>query len=124
MYDKVELRLDDFLYAVAPTGAGLQHFALAPGVNGLTVTGSYVAHNLEVSVSGLAATNGTYMGMLYLPNPDGTVQSTPTESFPIGADGTFKYESKAHVIGDFVQFHVHFGESKLNLYKAKITPDT
>lgn len=131
-YDKVEVRLNDFLYAVASAGSAAAPAAgsrvtnaltLAPGVNAVTVTGTYTGHHLEVMVANLAPTNETYMGMLYMPNADGTAQSAPTESFAIKGDGTVTYDSQAHAISDFVQFHIHVGESKLNLYKAHITPN-
>lgn len=117
-YDRVEVRLDDFLYSVATAAAGTNTFALAPGVNGVTVTGTFVGRTLDVQVNGLPASNGTYMANLYLPGA-----ATPSESFDIPASGTLKIESKQRGINEYGEFHVHVGGSKLNIYKAAIKTD-
>ncbi|MES2154027.1 MAG: hypothetical protein V4510_02740 [bacterium] len=131
-FDHAELRLDDFLYGTAPVGSGKAtaagmaasgKFTLSAGVNALTVVGGFTGNSFDVTVAGLPATNGTYTGMLYLPNPDGTVASTPTEMFPIRMDGVYHFEPKAHQISEYAQFHIHFEQSKLNLYKANIVQD-
>lgn len=122
VYDKVEVRLDDFLLAVAPATEGPQMLALAAGVNTVTAEGTYVGSKLDVTIAGLPASNATYMGALYLRNPDGSVAAAPAEMFPV-TNGPRSYESKAHAIVDFAEFHVHVGDSKVNLYKASIVPD-
>ncbi len=122
-YDKVELRLNDFVYGVASTAAGVGGaFTLAPGANGVTVTGTFTGNTLKVQVSGLPV-NGTYMGNLYLNGPDGNVLANAAESFPINGDGSYEYSGKSHQMNEFVQFHIHVGMSKINLYKASIKPD-
>jgi hypothetical protein len=118
-YTTLELRLGSFLLATAPAGEGPQAFTVAPAAQGVQTTATWEARTIRGSVTGLQP-NVTYRGNLYLPADGGGVQMMPTEWFTIAPDGSFEYTSEARDISAFVEFHVHVGASKVNLFKATI----
>ena len=116
----VELRLGDLVVAHAGAAEGPQAFTLDGALTAVDVAPlSWKAGTLAGTVQGLPS-NATFQGNLYLAAPDGTVQPEPAESFTIQGNGPFTYTSPERTIGDFVEFHIHVGHSKLNLYKAAI----
>lgn len=118
----LELRLGGFLLATAPAGEGAQAFVVAASAKGVKVPEmSWEGHKMSGTIEGLPA-NATYQGNLYLPGPDGAALADPAESFTINGNGPFEYTSTSHDVGDFAEFHVHVGHSKVNLYKASVKP--
>lgn len=116
MYDTIQVRMGDFLYATAPAAEGAQVFSLAPGVNGVTATGSYDGKMLDVDVQGLPE-GSSYTGRLYILGEDGVLNNVATFDLAPGAN---HYEDEDRNIGDYAEFHIHVGNSKINLYKATI----
>jgi len=121
-FTTLELRLGSLVVATAPTKEGPDAFALAPIASVTVGDATFNGHDLSGTVSGLPG-NATFMGMLYLPDADGKAQNDAAESFAISGNGNFHYTSSSHEISDFVEFHIHVGKSKLNLYKASIQQD-
>lgn len=116
----VELRLGSLVVAHAGATEGLQAFTLDGALTGVEVTSlAWEGATLTGTAQGLPA-NVTFQGNLYVAGPDGTVQPEPPESFTIQGNGPFTYTSPERTIGEFVEFHIHVGHSKLNLYKAAI----
>lgn len=116
----VELRLGSLVVAHAGAAEGLQAFTVDGALTGVEVANlSWKGATLTGTAQGLPS-NATFQGNLYLAGPDGTVQPEPAESFTLQGNGPFTYTSPERTIGDFVEFHIHVGHSKLNLYKAAI----
>lgn len=116
-YPALELRMGDFVYATASAAAGPQTFAPAQGLTGVDAKGTFDGKKLTLTVSGLPASNATYVGRLY--TAAGVASKTAAESFSV-TNGAVSYESKDHNIGEYVQFHIHVGTSMINLYKADL----
>ena len=117
-YDSVQARMGDFTYATASSKAGKQTFALAPGLPGITVTGTFKGKVLTIDVSGLPGSDTTkFTGWLYEMGPSGNL--TRTVSFPVVA-GAQSFTAEKD-ISDFKEFHIHVGASMVNLYKSTIT---
>ncbi|MEA3189733.1 MAG: hypothetical protein QOD77_315 [Thermoplasmata archaeon] len=105
----LQLWLGDFLYMTgAPNGGA---FAFPTGVTGVTVQGAFVGSNAKFNVVGLPPSNETYMGRLYLPGAADAV-----EEFPVH-NGDNEHVAKRPA-AEYGEFHVHLGDSKLNLAKA------
>jgi hypothetical protein len=115
-----QVRMDGVPLATVPGAAGNHTLALAPAIAALTVTGSFTGRHLEVTVAGLPA-NGTYMGRLYVADPASPTGFTAKEMFEV-KEGTTAFESKERDIAGYGEFHLHVGDSMVNLYKAAITP--
>jgi hypothetical protein len=115
-FQRIEVRMGDFVLSTAPATEGSQPFALGPGLDGVTAAGTYKGKVLNVTVSGLPA-NGTYVGRLYT-NDTQSGLLTVAETFPIH-NGANEFTAKADV-QDYAEFHVHVGASLINLYKLKI----
>jgi hypothetical protein len=116
----VELRLGDLVVAHAGATEGPQPFTLDGALTAVEVSAlAWKGATLTGTAQGLPA-NATFQGNLYLAGPDGTVQMEPAESFTIQGNGPFTYTSPGRTVGEFVEFHIHVGHSKLNLYKAAI----
>jgi len=119
-FTTLQLRVGDLVFATGPVAEGPNAIAVNAAATAVTVgDGAFTGHDLTGTISGLQG-NVTYMGMLYLPGADGKAQADPAESFAIAGNGPFHYTSPNHDISDFVEFHVHVGTSKVNLYKASI----
>lgn len=117
-FERFELRMGDFVVATAPKDEGSQAFSATPALSAVTVTGSYNGRTLTVDVQGLPG-DGPYVGRLY---KEGTSPGnlTAVESFPIVA-GAQEFEVKeAGSVDDYVEFHIHVGNSKIYLYQATI----
>ena len=115
-FDRMELRMGDFVLATAATGEGTQAFALADGLAAVSATGSYSGKVLTVDVSGLPA-NATYSGYLYTMDEESGLL-TRGSPFPI-VNGPNEYEAELN-IADYAEFHVHVGSSMVNLVKLTI----
>ena len=117
-YDTVQLRMGTFVLATASAAEGTNAFALAEGLAGVSVTGTFNAKTLNVTVAGLPE-GGAYMGRLYtLDDESGLL--TPGDFFPVSATGSTEYKDKELNIGDYAEFHVHVGTSSVNLLKVQI----
>jgi hypothetical protein len=116
-FQRVEVRMGDFVLATAPATEGPQAFALADGLDAVQAAGSYKGKVLNVTVSGLPA-NGTYMGRLYT-NDTQSGLLTVAESFPVH-NGANEFTAKTNV-ADYSEFHIHVGTSLVNLYKMRVT---
>jgi hypothetical protein len=111
----VEVRLQGFVAATTPTAGG----PLAPAnVGGIAATGTFEGPKLTLTVSGLPE-NGTYIGRLYTKDAAGVL--AVRESFSL-KNGATSYTAKQD-IAQFAEFHIHVGDSLLNLYKATVKPD-
>ncbi|HJQ93816.1 MAG TPA: hypothetical protein VJ874_05980 [Candidatus Thermoplasmatota archaeon] len=115
-FDRLELRMGDFVLATSPTAEGQQAFALADGLSSVTAAGSYRGKVLNVTVSGLPA-NATYTGYLYTMD-EASGLLTRGDPFPI-ANGANEHEAELN-IADYAEFHVHVGSSMVNLVKLTI----
>jgi len=113
----VELRMDGFPFAMAKV-PGNQTLVVNPAIAALKVEGSYKGHDLMVTVTGLPA-NATYKGKLYVADAASPTGFTAKETFDL-KEGMTMYTSAEHNIADFAQFHIHVGDSALNLYKADL----
>lgn len=116
-FERLELRMGTFVVASAPAASGSQAFVLDPAFTSVTVTGSYDGDSLTVDVTGLPA-EGTFVGRLYTKDAE-TGALTLVESFPVVA-GVQEYEAENGNIGDFAEFHIHVGASKLYVYQATL----
>lgn len=116
-FEGLELRMGTFVVASAPAAAGSQAFSLVDSFAAVTVTGSYAGRTLTVDVAGLPE-EGNFVGRLYTQD-EVSGALTLVESFPVVA-GVQEYEAEAGNIGDFAEFHVHVGSSKLYVYQATI----
>lgn len=108
----LELYLGDYLLMTAPAAGG--KFEFTPTVTGVTVQGTFVGSTVELTVFGLPPSNETYQGRLYLP---GATDST--ERFTV-TNGKNTYTTTQHPVAEYGEFHIHLGDSRLNLYKAAI----
>lgn len=115
-FQRVEVRMGDFVLATAPATEGPQPFALAAGLDAVQAAGSYKGKVLNVTVSGLPG-NGTYVGRLYT-NDTQSGLLTVAESFPVH-NGANEFTAKVNV-ADYAEFHIHVGNSLVNLYKMKV----
>lgn len=115
-FDRIELRMGDFVLATSSTAEGTQTFALALGLEAIGATGTYAGRVLNVTVSGLPDA-GNFVGRLYTCDP-GSGLLTATESFPV-ANGANEHTAELN-IGDYAEFHIHAGSSLINLYKTTI----
>lgn len=118
-FETLELRMGSFVVATASSAAGSQAFVADPVLGAVQVTGSYKGHKLTLDVSGLPGENGNpeFIGRLYRANADGNV--TVAESFVV-VNGAQEYVSKDANIGDYAEFHIHVGTSKIYVYQATL----
>lgn len=114
-FERLELRMGQFPLAAAPSAAGSQAFVVDANATKVAVTGSYKGKTLDIDVSGLPA-KGPFVGRLY--TLDATGNATVGESFPV-ISGSQSFKSERN-IGDYAEFHIHVGPSKINLYKATL----
>lgn len=111
-----ELRMGSFTVATASSAAGSQAFVASPALSAVTVTGSYKGKTLDIDVQGLPA-DVEAVGRFYKLGTTGNL--TVGESFPVIA-GAQSFTSEEGNIGDYVQFHIHVGTSKIYLYQATL----
>jgi hypothetical protein len=116
LFTGFELRMGDFTYATASSASGSQAFTASPNLSGVTVTGSYKGRNLDVDIQGMAE-NIEYVGRLYTRGVSGNL--TVAESFPL-APGAQTLVMDFADVGDYEEFHVHVGTSKIYVYQATI----
>ena len=116
-FERMELRMGSFVLASAPAAAGSQAFQPNPGLSAVTVTASYKGATLTLDVANLPG-EGPFVGRLYTPAIDGG-NITLAESFPIVA-GAQEFEAQQADIGDYAEFHIHVGNSKIYLYQGTI----
>jgi hypothetical protein len=115
-FERVEVRMGDFVMATSPSAEGSQAFSLPAGLGTITAAGTYKGKVLNVTVSGLPA-NGTYVGRLYT-NDTQSGLLTVAETFPLH-NGANEFTAKANV-ATYAEFHIHVGASLVNLYRMKI----
>lgn len=115
-YDRLELRMGEFVLATAAAGEGTNPFALAEGLSAITATGTYSGKVLSVTVSGLPE-GGSYVGRLYTLD-EASGLATVAETFPV-ANGANEFTAPLD-IADYAEFHIHVGSSLINLYKTTI----
>ncbi|HUR25224.1 MAG TPA: hypothetical protein VM327_04315 [Candidatus Thermoplasmatota archaeon] len=115
-FDRIELRMGQFVVATSSAAEGDQTFALADGLNSVSATGTYRGKVLNVTVSGLPA-NTTYSGYLYTMDKESGLL-TRGEPFPV-VNGPNEYEAPVN-IGDYAEFHIHVGSSMVNLLKMTV----
>ena len=115
LYSVLELRLGDFVLATAPATEGTQIFALADSAVRTQAEGTYAGMLLELTISGIPQ-NVTAMGWLVATGEGGEI--THDESFPV-ANGVVEHTAKINV-GDYTAFHIHVGNSKVNIATAAI----
>lgn len=116
-YTTLEVRMGDFTYATAPATEGAQVWTIAP-IAGITVTGSFKGKSLDIDVSNIPGNGTKLLGRLYIMAEDGNM--TPTAQFDM-TPGANHYEDEDRAIGKYAEFHIHVGNSKINLYKSTIT---
>jgi hypothetical protein len=115
-FDRLELRMGEFVLATATPAEGTNPFSPAPGLDAVSATGSYRGKVLNVTVSGLPA-NATYTGYLYtLDETSGLL--TRNEPFPV-QNGANEYTAPLN-IKEYAEFHIHVGTSMVNVYKTTI----
>lgn len=116
-YDAIEVRYGAFVLATAPATGGSNPFAVAPGVLDVQVSatyhGSVITVNAEDLPEGADAT-----GWLVETDPDGELLHAI--DFPLSGNMT-EYDAE-RPIADFVEFHVHVADSKINLAIASLAP--
>ena len=115
-FDRLELRMGDFVLATSPTAAGPNTFTIAEGLDAVSVTGSYEGKVLTLQVSNLPG-NATYSGYLYTLDEESGLL-TRGEPFAI-TNGANEHTAQLN-IADYAEFHIHVGTSMVNLYKATI----
>ena len=115
-FDRLELRMGDFVFATASAAEGTNTFAVAESASAVTAAGTYRGKDLDVTVSGLPA-NGTFVGRLYTCDEESKLL-TVAETFPV-ANGANQYTAPLN-IADYAEFHVHVGASHINLVKSTI----
>lgn len=115
-FDRIELRLGEFILATAATAAGTQTFAVASDLSAVSATGTYRGKVLNVTVSGLPE-GSSYTGYLYTLD-EGSGLLTRQDPFPI-QNGANEYTAPMDV-ADYAEFHIHVGSSMVNLYKMTI----
>jgi hypothetical protein len=115
-FQRVEIRMGDFVLATASAAEGQQTFALAPGLESVSAAGTYRGRELNVTVSGLPQ-NGTYYGRLYT-NDTQSGLLTVAETFPVG-NGPNAFTAEMDV-AEYAEFHIHAGDSLVNLYRMQI----
>jgi hypothetical protein len=120
MFDHFELRMGDFVVATASAASGSQAFVASPLLSTITVTGSYKGRNLELDVQGLPSDvePGDFVGRFYAEGLN-SGNLTLVESFPIIAGAQTLVTEQADV-GDYVEFHIHVGTSKIYVYQATL----
>lgn len=116
LFTGFELRMGDFTYATASSASGSQAFIASADLSGVTVTGSYKGRNLDVDIQGMAE-GIEYVGRLYTRGVSGNL--TVAESFPL-APGAQTLVMEFADVGDYEEFHVHVGTSKIYVYQAYI----
>ncbi len=112
----VEVRLNGYVVATSPATGGDQALAIAP-VSGIAAVGAFEGPKLTLKLSGLAD-NGTFVGRLYTKDDKGVL--AVAEAFPV-KNGEVVFMAKKDV-ALYAEFHIHVGDSSLNLYKATVTP--
>lgn len=90
-------------------------FARDESLKGFSVVGSFTGKDLTLEIDGLPE-GGTYSGYLYEENEDGSI--TSTANFNV-RNGTIEYQAP-QALDNYVQFHIHFTGSKINLIQADI----
>ena len=115
-FDRLELRMGEFVVATAPAAEGQQTFVLAEGLSAVSATGSYRGKVLNVTVTGLPA-GASYSGYLYTLDPASGLL-TRGDPFPI-ANGANEHTAELD-IEEYAEFHVHVGSSMVNLVKMNI----
>lgn len=114
-----ELRMGDFVVATAAAAAGSQAFVASATLSTVAVTGSYKGRNLELDVTGLpeGVEPGDFVGRFYTKGLSGNL--TLAESFPI-IPGAQTLVTEQADVGDYEEFHIHVGTSKIYVYQATL----
>lgn len=115
-FDRLELRMGQFVVATSPAAEGQQSFTLADALSSVSAAGTYRGKVLNVTVSGLPG-NASYTGYLYTFD-EASGLLTRQDPFPI-ANGANEYTAPLD-IEEYAEFHIHVGSSMVNLYKATI----
>ncbi len=116
MYDTVEIRYGSFVLATASAAGGANAFAVAPAVLEVDVSATYVGNVITVNADNLPE-GAEPTGWLVELDPDG--EKLHAVDFPLSGNQTeFTAERP---IADFVEFHVHVADSKINLAIATLT---
>ena len=115
-FDRLELRMGEFVVATAPAAEGQQTFTLAEGLSAVSATGSYSGKVLTVTVSGLPE-GASYSGYLYTMD-EASGLLTRGEPFAI-VNGDNEHTAELD-IAEYAEFHVHVGSSMVNLVKMTI----
>ncbi len=118
-FETLELRMGSFVVASASSAADSQAFVADPALSGVTVTGSYSGHTLTLDVAGLPGDGSKpqFVGRLYTMSEAGNL--TVAESFNV-VNGAQEFVSKEANIGDYAEFHIHVGTSKIYVYQATL----
>lgn len=115
-FEALELRMGDLLLATASSAAGSQAFVANPALAAVTVTGSYDGRALDLDIAGLPE-GPVYNGRFYTIGLSGNL--TLAESF-IVTNGQQKLRTEQADVGDYAEFHIHVGESKVYVYQSTI----
>jgi hypothetical protein len=119
MFERLELRMGSFVVASASSAQGSQAFVADAAFGNVTVTGSFKGHTLSLDVKGLPGDGSKpqFVGRLYTLNQAGNL--TVAESFNV-VNGAQEYVSKDANVGDYAEFHIHVGTSKVYVYQATL----
>lgn len=119
MFTGLEVRMGDFAVATAGSASGSQAFVASPVLSNVAVTGSYKGRNLDLDVQGLpeGVEPGDFVGRFYTRGISGNL--TLAESFPIIA-GAQTLVTESADVGDYEEFHIHVGTSKIYVYQATL----
>lgn len=115
-FDDLQVRMNDFVVATASGAQGSQAFVANSELTAVTVTGTYSGRTLTLQVAGLPEGDG-FIGRLYKPSQTGNL--TVAETFPVN-NGAVEFESEKANIGDYTEFHIHVGDSKIYLYQGTL----
>ncbi|MEA3135881.1 MAG: hypothetical protein QOC71_162, partial [Thermoplasmata archaeon] len=115
-FDRVELRMGDFVFATSAAGEGDNAFALADGLATISATGTYRGKVLNVTVSNLPAM-GAFVGRLYT-HDEASGLLTVAETFPLH-NGANEFTAPQNIAA-YAEFHIHAGASLINLYKTTV----
>jgi hypothetical protein len=111
MYESIEVRLGSQPVVRAPASAGTNAFAIVPELASVTATLSWVGMELTASVDGLPeGAEATAWLVVMDPIQGELVHET---EFPVG-NGTAT-ATAPRPIAEYAEFHVHLGDSKINL---------
>lgn len=116
MYDRVEVRLGSLVLAWAPATGGTNPFTVNPAVLAVSVSISYQGTQLTVNAENLPE-GADPVGWLVEVDMDG--EKVHAVQFPINGNATqFTAERP---ITEFAEFHVHVGDSKINMAIATLS---